>query len=60
MLSTEQNLLLARTGPETAMGDLIRRYWRDDFLLHLKETWAGERIFQCLEASEFSCKENET
>lgn len=27
MLSTEQNLLLARTGPETAMGDLIRRYW---------------------------------
>ena len=27
MLSGEDNELLTRTGPGTAMGDLIRRYW---------------------------------
>ena len=27
MITREQNELLTRTGPDTAMGDLFRRYW---------------------------------
>jgi hypothetical protein len=27
MLSSDDNLLLAQTGPETAMGELFRRFW---------------------------------
>src|SRR6516162_6197436 len=27
MLSREENELLTRTGPETAMGEVMRRYW---------------------------------
>ena len=40
MLTAEQNELVTRTGPETAAGDLLRRYWQPAALV---DELAGER-----------------